>query len=74
MLEHPDLLNQQLDALIGRASNREADGIPAESVPQVRRVVTDVDKRRRIDAGLERRDRKERGDHRSAAGPRRKAS
>jgi pimeloyl-ACP methyl ester carboxylesterase len=55
MLEHPDLLNQQLDALVSRASNREVGDIPAETVPRVRRVVTDVDKKRRIDASRERR-------------------
>ncbi|MEP6650734.1 MAG: alpha/beta hydrolase, partial [Lapillicoccus sp.] len=57
MLEHPDLLNQQLDALIERASRREDEQIPAELVPRVTRVVTDVDKKRRIQRGLERMDR-----------------
>jgi pimeloyl-ACP methyl ester carboxylesterase len=55
MLEHPDLLNQQLEALVGRASTREAEDIPAETVPRVRRVVTDVDKKRRIEQGRRRR-------------------
>jgi len=58
MLEHPDLLNQQLDALVDRASHREARDIPAESVPRVRRVVTDVEKQRRIERGLKRKARK----------------
>jgi len=58
MLEHPDLLNQQLDALVDRASHREVRDIPAESVPRVRRVVTDVDKQRRIERGRKRMDRK----------------
>ncbi|MDQ6897324.1 MAG: alpha/beta hydrolase, partial [Actinomycetota bacterium] len=58
MLEHPDLLNQQLDALADRASHREARDIPAESVPRVRRVVTDVEKQRRIERGLKRKARK----------------
>jgi pimeloyl-ACP methyl ester carboxylesterase len=57
MLEHPDLLNQQLDALVGRASTREAEDIPAETVPRVRRVVTDVDKKRRIEKGMQRKER-----------------
>jgi pimeloyl-ACP methyl ester carboxylesterase len=57
MLEHPDLLNQQLDAMIERAAKREEEHIPADLVPRVRRVVTDVDKRRRIERGLERIDR-----------------
>ncbi|MEP6630765.1 MAG: alpha/beta hydrolase, partial [Lapillicoccus sp.] len=57
MLEHPDLLNQQLDALVGRASTREAENIPAETVPRVRRVVTDVDKKRRIERGMQRKER-----------------
>jgi pimeloyl-ACP methyl ester carboxylesterase len=57
MLEHPDLLNQQLDALIERAGRRADEDIPAELVPRVRRVVTDVDKKRRIERGLERMER-----------------
>jgi pimeloyl-ACP methyl ester carboxylesterase len=60
MLEHPDLLNQQLDAMIERAARRYDEHIAAEDVPRVRRVVTDVDKKRRIDRGLARIDRGER--------------
>lgn len=57
MLEHPDLLNQQLDALVDRAarSTTGAD-VPTQTKPQVRKVVTDVDKRRRIQRGMERLD------------------
>jgi pimeloyl-ACP methyl ester carboxylesterase len=60
MLEHPDLLNQQLDAMIERAARRYDEHIAAEDVPRIRRVVTDVDKKRRIDRGLARIDRGER--------------
>jgi pimeloyl-ACP methyl ester carboxylesterase len=59
MLEHPDLLNQQLDAMIERAARRYDEESPADDVPRVRRVVTDVDKKRRIDRGLARIDRDE---------------
>lgn len=53
MLEHPDLLNQQLEALVSRA----ASPLPATAEPRVRRIVTDTGKRRRIERGLERMDR-----------------
>ena len=66
MLEHPDLLNQHLDALIERAGRRADEQQPAELGPRVRRVVTDVDKKRRIERGLERMD----GQRRSAPGNR----
>jgi pimeloyl-ACP methyl ester carboxylesterase len=66
MLEHPDLLNQQLDALIERAGRRVEEQQPADLSPRVRRVVTDVDKKRRIERGLERMD----GQRRSAPGNR----
>jgi pimeloyl-ACP methyl ester carboxylesterase len=56
MLEHPDLLNQQLHALIDRAAKREDEHMPADLVPRVRQVVTDVDKKRRIERGLVRMD------------------
>ena len=70
MLEHPDLLNQQLGAMIERAAKREEEQIPADLVPRVRRVVTDVDKRRRIERGLERIDRAKDDDQRAAPGAR----
>jgi pimeloyl-ACP methyl ester carboxylesterase len=53
MLEHPDLLNQQVEALISRAGSP----VPAAAEPRVRRVVTDTGKQRRIERGLERLDR-----------------
>ena len=56
MLEHPDLLNQQLHALMDRAAKREDEHMPADLVPRVRQVVTDVDKKRRIERGLVRMD------------------
>ena len=43
--------------MIERAAKREEEHIPADLVPRVRRVVTDVDKRRRVERGLERIDR-----------------
>jgi pimeloyl-ACP methyl ester carboxylesterase len=70
MLEHPDLLNQQLDALIERAGRRAEEEIPADLVPRVRRVVTDVDKKRRIERGLERMDRTKDGRGSTAPRPR----
>jgi hypothetical protein len=66
MLEHPDLLNQQLDALVERARRRAEEPEPAELGPRVRRVVTDVDKKRRIERGLQRMD----GQRRSVSGNR----
>ncbi|MDQ2757418.1 MAG: hypothetical protein M3Y71_12790, partial [Actinomycetota bacterium] len=55
MLEHPDLLNQQLEATLERAVRAHTgDAPPPADRPRVRRVVTDVDKRRRIDRGLKR--------------------
>ncbi len=55
MLEHPDLLNQQLESTLERAVRAHiGDAPPVEKRPRVRRVVTDVDKRRRIERGLKR--------------------
>ena len=56
MLEHPDLLNQQLHALIERAAKREDEQHAGRPGPAGPPVVTDVDKKRRIERGLVRMD------------------
>lgn len=57
MLEHPDVLSQQLVTLGERAVRAAAAGLLTTDRPRTRQVVTNVDKRRRID--------KARGDRRS---------
>jgi pimeloyl-ACP methyl ester carboxylesterase len=47
MLEHDELVTQQLLMLIGRAQRAEADGVPVASKPRVRRTIQDISKRRR---------------------------
>ncbi|GGL35529.1 alpha/beta hydrolase [Phycicoccus endophyticus] len=47
MLEHPDLVTEQLLALIQRARRAVADGVAVSSKPRVRRTVQDISKRRR---------------------------
>jgi len=54
MLEHPELLNEQLEALFERAVRAQDRDVVVERKPRVRRVVTDLGKRRRIERGLER--------------------
>jgi pimeloyl-ACP methyl ester carboxylesterase len=49
MLEHPDVLSQQLVALGERATRAVAAGIAAAEKPRTLQVVTNVDKQRRID-------------------------
>lgn len=60
MLEHPDLLSSQLIALAERAVRGVARDIDTERQPRTRRVVTNLDKRRRIERGWDQR-REERG-------------
>jgi pimeloyl-ACP methyl ester carboxylesterase len=55
MLEHPELLNEQLEMLFERAVRAQDRDVELERKPPVRRVVTDLGKRRRIERGLERR-------------------
>ncbi len=47
MLEHPDLVTEQLLALIGRARRAVAEGVPVSSKPRVRRSIQDISKKRR---------------------------
>ncbi len=54
MLEHPDLLNEQLVALVERAVRAQRRDVDVDRKPRVRRVVTDVGKRRRMERGLDR--------------------
>jgi len=54
MLEHPEMLNEQLVALFERAARAQTRDVDVERKPRVRRVVTDLGKRRRIERGLER--------------------
>lgn len=49
MLEHPELLNEQLLSLAERSMLSVARDVDAADQPRVRRVVTDVGKRRRIE-------------------------
>ncbi len=60
MLEHPDLLSTQLVSLAERAVRGQVRDAPTERPPRTRRVVTNLDKRRRIEHGRDQR-REERG-------------
>lgn len=48
MLEHPELVTEQLLGLIERGTRAAARGIEVERKPRVRRTVTDLGKRRRV--------------------------
>jgi pimeloyl-ACP methyl ester carboxylesterase len=48
MLEHPDVVNEQLLALVERGMRAAAEGVDVERKPRVRRTVTDLAKRRRV--------------------------
>ncbi|MGL5818456.1 MAG: alpha/beta fold hydrolase [Phycicoccus sp.] len=48
MLEHPQIVTQQLLMLVGRARRAVADGVPVSRKPRVRRTVQDIAKRRRM--------------------------
>jgi pimeloyl-ACP methyl ester carboxylesterase len=48
MLEHPQLVTQQLLMLIARAQRAAAEGVPVSSKPRVRRTVQDISKQRRV--------------------------
>jgi pimeloyl-ACP methyl ester carboxylesterase len=47
MLEHPDLVTEQLLALVHRAQRAVAEGVAVSSKPRVRRTVQDISKKRR---------------------------
>ena len=48
MLEHPQLVTQQLLMLIARAQRAVAEGVPVSSKPRVRRTIQDISKKRRL--------------------------
>ncbi|MBM6402761.1 alpha/beta hydrolase [Phycicoccus sp. CSK15P-2] len=48
MLEHPDLVTEQLLMLVQRAQRAVAEGVPVGSKPRVRRTVQDISKKRRV--------------------------
>ncbi|MBK8868205.1 MAG: alpha/beta hydrolase [Dermatophilaceae bacterium] len=54
MLEHPDLLNEQIIAMLERASTGRAQDIDPAEKPRVTMVVTPVSKRRRVREGTRR--------------------
>ncbi len=56
MLEHGDVVSEQLLALIARAQRAAAAHIDLRSKPRVRRLVTDLAKRRRVEKAKGRRD------------------
>ena len=49
MLEHPDVVSEQLLALIERARRAGAEHVDVTRKPRVRRTVTDLAKQRRVD-------------------------
>ena len=56
MLEHGDVVSEQLLAMIARAQRAAAAHIDLRDKPRVRRLVTDLAKRRRVDRAKARRD------------------
>ncbi|WP_270886231.1 alpha/beta fold hydrolase [Pedococcus sp. 5OH_020] len=48
MLEHPDVVTEQLVQLVERGMRAAGEGIEVEAKPRVRRTVTDLAKRRRV--------------------------
>jgi len=48
MLEHPQLVTQQLLMLVARAQRAVAEGVPVGSKPRVRRTIQDISKKRRV--------------------------
>jgi len=52
MLEHPDVLNAQLLSLVERAQRATAAHVDLRDKPRVRRVVTDLAKRRQVERVL----------------------
>ena len=49
MLEHPDVVSEQLLALVARARRAGADHVETTRKPRVRRTVTDLAKQRRVE-------------------------
>ena len=56
MLEHGDVVSEQLLALIGRAESAAAAHLDQRDKPRIRRTITDLAKRRRVKALQGRRD------------------
>jgi pimeloyl-ACP methyl ester carboxylesterase len=56
MLEHGDVVSEQLLALIGRAEHAAAAHLDPRDKPRIRRTITDLAKRRRVKALQGRRD------------------
>jgi pimeloyl-ACP methyl ester carboxylesterase len=52
MLEHPDVVSEQLLALVVRAQRAAAAHIDQRHKPRVRRTITDLAKRRRVEKAL----------------------
>jgi pimeloyl-ACP methyl ester carboxylesterase len=48
MLEHPDVVDEQLEALVERGMRAHAAGLAVEHKPRVRMLVMDMAKRRRV--------------------------
>lgn len=48
MLEHPQLVTQQILMLIQRAQRAEAEGVAVSRKPRVTRTITDISKKRRV--------------------------
>lgn len=48
MLEHPELVTQQLLMLVQRAQRAVVEGVPVSSKPRVRRTIQDISKKRRV--------------------------
>ena len=55
MLEHGDVVSEQLLSLIGRAERAAAANIDLRSKPRVRRMITDLGKKRRIERAIQER-------------------
>ncbi len=48
MLEHPDLVNQQLLMVAERGVNAQAENVAVQRKPRVRRTITDLKRRRQV--------------------------
>ena len=55
MLEHGDVVSEQLLSLVGRAERADAAHIDPRSKPRVRRLITDLAKKRRIERAVQER-------------------
>jgi len=53
MLEHPDVVSEQLLALIVRAQRAAAAHVDQREKPRIRRTITDLAKRRRVEKALQ---------------------